>query len=167
MNILAVDPGQGGGFAWVSYQANTTDKTIYGLQKMPSTTKDIITYLTQLRSIGIEDAVIEDVPKFAGKNIPSSTTAVLFYNVGVIEGTLQTLGFSVVRIAPAVWQKFFRLGTRRACASTTEWKNKLKAEAQRRYPELEITLATADALLLLDYYQALKSAVQLHSLQPS
>lgn len=32
-----------------------------------------------------------------------------------------------------------------------EWKNKLKAEAQRRYPTLASTLKTADALLILEY----------------
>lgn len=32
-----------------------------------------------------------------------------------------------------------------------EWKGKLLAEAQRRFPGLKITLATADCLLILDY----------------
>lgn len=32
-----------------------------------------------------------------------------------------------------------------------DWKNKLKAEAQRRFPHLSATLASSDALLILDY----------------
>ena len=49
-----------------------------------------------------------------------------------------------------------RLGTAPACASRTEWKNKLKACAQRLcaqrlYPHVQCTLATADALLILYY----------------
>jgi hypothetical protein len=31
----------------------------------------------------------------------------------------------------------------------TEWKTKLKNEAQRRYPGLDVTKKTADALLIL------------------
>ncbi len=33
----------------------------------------------------------------------------------------------------------------------TEWKNKLLAESQRRFPKQKVTKATADALLILDY----------------
>lgn len=32
-----------------------------------------------------------------------------------------------------------------------DWKNKLKGEAQRRFPEIKVTLAICDSLLLLDY----------------
>lgn len=37
-----------------------------------------------------------------------------------------------------------------------EWKNKLKAEAQRRYPDIKVTLGTADALLILSAAQRYK-----------
>lgn len=36
-----------------------------------------------------------------------------------------------------------------------EWKNKLKASAQRLYPKLKVTLLTSNAILILDY--AIKS----------
>ena len=32
-----------------------------------------------------------------------------------------------------------------------EWKNRLKDAAQKRFPDINVTLATCDALLLLDY----------------
>ena len=32
----------------------------------------------------------------------------------------------------------------------TQWKNKLKAEAQRLFPDIRVTLKTADALLILE-----------------
>jgi hypothetical protein len=35
--------------------------------------------------------------------------------------------------------------------TTTVWKNKLKAEAQRRWPDQKITLKTADAFCLLSH----------------
>jgi hypothetical protein len=57
----------------------------------------------------------------------------------------------LVLVRPQVWQKGFGLGTASTCASKSEWKNKLKAEAQRRFPHLPVTLKTSDALLLLEY----------------
>lgn len=44
--------------------------------------------------------------------------------------------------------------------SKTAWKNKLKEEAQRRFPQLDITLKTADALLILDYAREMERAIQ-------
>jgi hypothetical protein len=32
-----------------------------------------------------------------------------------------------------------------------EWKRKLKEEAQRLFPNMDVTLKTADALLILEY----------------
>ena len=46
-------------------------------------------------------------------------------------------------------QKHIGVGTRGGM-SKTEWKNKLKSEAQRRYPDQTVTLATADGLLIMD-----------------
>jgi len=54
-------------------------------------------------------------------------------------------------VRPQKWQKALGLGSASGCASKTEWKNKLKAAAQRLYPHLKPTLATADALLILDF----------------
>jgi hypothetical protein len=38
----------------------------------------------------------------------------------------------------------------------TEWKNKLKAEAQRRYPSIKVTLKNCDALLILEAAKQIK-----------
>ena len=59
----------------------------------------------------------------------------------------------LVLVRPQVWQKGFGLGTASACAKKSEWKNKLKGEAQRRFPELRVTLGTADALLIGEWYR--------------
>jgi hypothetical protein len=58
-------------------------------------------------------------------------------------------------VRPQTWQKNLGIGTSRTCASKTEWKNKLKALAQRKFPDAKVTLATADALLILDYAENL------------
>ena len=72
-------------------------------------------------------------------------------NCGFMKGVVQTLGIKLELVRPQVWQKAFGLGTAAGCASKTVWKNKLKAEAQRRFPHLSVTLKTADALLILEW----------------
>lgn len=146
--LLAVDPGAGGGIAWD--QAGQL-----GCCAMPAAITDAIDLIRSL-VVGTHhhEVWIEDVPKFVGKAIPSSTTAVLFRNFGYIEGAATALGLRVILVKPQDWQRHYRLGTKRDCASTTEWKNKLKTEAVRRFPTLDVTLKTADALLILDYARA-------------
>lgn len=146
--IIAVDPGASGGIAWVKADD-------LGCCPMPSAITDTVELLRQLMVGSHECEVwIEDVPKFVGRAIPSSTTAVLFRNFGYIEGAATALGIRVCLVKPHDWQKHFRLGTKKDCASTTEWKNKLKAEAARRFPTQDVTLKTADALLILDFARA-------------
>ena len=65
-----------------------------------------------------------------------------------------------VLVRPQTWQKDFGLGTASRCASKSEWKNKLKAEAQRRFPHLGVTLQTADALLILEWFSRTATAAQ-------
>jgi hypothetical protein len=76
---------------------------------------------------------------------------------GFLKGVVQALGIKLVLVRPQVWQKPFNLGTASRCASQSEWKNKLKAEAQRRFPQLPVTLATADALLILEWVLAARA----------
>jgi hypothetical protein len=42
------------------------------------------------------------------------------------------------------------------CSQPGEWKNKLKAEAQRRFPKQKVTLANADALLIYEWARETK-----------
>jgi hypothetical protein len=142
---IAIDPGVSGGIAW------NKDGQI-GTCPMPAAQPELVEFFCLLIAGTVNQvAWIEDVPKFVGKMIPSSTTAVLFFNVGYVEGVLAAKGVRIVRVRPHDWQKHFRLGTKKDCSGTTEWKNKLKSEAIRRFPSQKVTLATADALLILDY----------------
>ena len=98
--------------------------------------------------------VIEKVPAFVGP-IPASASFKLGYSYGWIVGLWQGRGFKVVLVTPQEWQKTMGVGTKKGGGhTTTEWKNKLKAEAQRRFPGVEkITLKTADAFCLLSHAQ--------------
>ena len=60
------------------------------------------------------------------------------------------MGIKLHSVRPQVWMKSLGLGTK-GNMSNTEWKNKLKAAAQRLYPAEDVTLGTADALLILEF----------------
>lgn len=147
-NFIAIDPGASGGIAWKI--ANET-----GAFPIPSSFDEIIGILRSFRN-NCNVAYIEDVPKFTGVKLPGSVMAVLFHSFGFLEGVLMTLGFVVIRTRPQAWQKALELGTRAKGMSKPEWKRKLKAEAQRRFPDLNVTLATADALLILASFMEVK-----------
>jgi hypothetical protein len=143
--LLAIDPGLSGGLAVHRPDAGAS------AFPMPPTEGDVVDTLRSLLVEGVTHAWVENVPWVTGGKVSPASTGKLQRNVGVLHGALLALGIPHTLVAPQDWQKPLRLGTRSGCATSTEWKNKLKAEAQRRFPGLTVTLATADALLLLDY----------------
>lgn len=168
MTILAIDPGAKGGIAWQQIMDGHAPRQD-GVAPMPETNGDVLAILRQLWEPGAT-CYIEHVVGF----IPGGGAGAMFTfgeGFGYLQGVLDALGYRVVRVRPAAWQKALQLGgkgakvkcdkdatkeSKRAASAANsavdrDWKNKLKAEAQRRYPTLHVTLQTADALLLLDY----------------
>ena len=84
--------------------------------------------------------------------MPSSSMAVYAGNWGFLKGVLTAFGYRIVLVQPKVWQAALGLGSATGM-SKTEWKNKLKNRAEQLYPDIKVTLATADALLI---YEAAK-----------
>jgi crossover junction endodeoxyribonuclease RuvC len=144
--ILAVDPGASGGIAYLR------DGQPALAVPMPPTEGDRVELL---RNLVVDPnntiAFVEEVSGYVGVAQPGSSAFKFGRNFGFLLGALQTLGIRVELVRPQKWQKFLSLGTASGCPSKTVWKNKLKAAAQRLYPHLKVTLATADALLLLEY----------------
>lgn len=141
MKLIAIDPGKGGGIAIQNSDA--------AAHSMPDTAIDTARLLDPHVA---PDTIIylEHVPPYVPCARPKNMFR-LGESFGVLQGILAALRIRTVLVRPAKWQAHFGLGTRSACKSDSEWKNKLKAEAQRRFPHLKVTLKTADALLLLDY----------------
>lgn len=144
--VLAIDPGGRGGVA-----VHRAGEPV-AAYAMPPTEADVLHLLRELtpepaRSL----AFVESVGGFVGKAQPGSSAFKFGRGFGFILGVLQERGVRVELVLPRTWQKGFNLGTASACESPAEWKRKLRAEAQRRHPSLKVTLATADALLILDH----------------
>jgi hypothetical protein len=146
---IAIDPGVSGGIAW-------DGASLPSCMSMPTSDTEIAEEIQNLADIlcSIRDnvtLVIEDVPKYVGEKLPGSKIFPLAFNCGLVRGVALALKIPIILVKPHDWQKHFRLGTKKDAGSTTAWKNRLKSEAQRRYPHLKVTLKTSDALLILAF----------------
>src|SRR5437899_995347 len=133
---IAIDPGVSGGIA-------VCRNGVTECYAMPETHGDLLALLREIkRAAEIEghtlQCVLEEVSGFAGKAQPGSAMFRFGEHFGFIKGVIQALEIRLMLVRPQVWQKGFGLGTASACASKSEWKNKLKAEAQRRSPHLPV-----------------------------
>jgi len=143
--ILTVDPGASGGLILRNSEGCVTTC------KMPPTEGDVVAFIQGASTApGARVAYVEHVGGFTGDGQPGSAMFKFGRGVGVLIGSLMAFGWRVIEVTPQKWQKHIGIGTRGAM-SKTEWKNKLKSEAQRRYPDQTVTLATADGLLIMEY----------------
>ncbi len=141
--FIAIDPGVSGGIAW---------KLAYGIRaiKMPETEDDICGKIKEIYyHLDKPTCVVEEVGGYIGRPQPGSRMLVFGRNFGYCLGVLKCLGARVVLVRPQKWQSILDLG--KSEGNRTKWKNKLKQKAQDLFPNLDVTLSTADALLLLEY----------------
>tara|TARA_Y100000114_G_C11751480_1_gene324552 strand:- start:971 stop:1411 length:441 start_codon:yes stop_codon:yes gene_type:complete len=138
--VLAIDPGKNGGMAFCS-------EGEVSLRKF-TTEGELTDFILSLPNETV--AVVEDVPKFVSAQTSSSSSFKLGYNYGYYLGALRTRRISTNLVKPQVWQK--GLVGLRPKMGYTDRKRCLKDNAQRLYPNLKITHATADALLILHWF---------------
>lgn len=152
MIYIGIDPGSsGGGVAAVNDEGDAV------AVKMPQTARDfydtVDTLVSRLVGSGPVPriyAALEVVGPRPGEGGMSSFK--FGQNFGFCEMVLVAHKLPHTLVRPVVWQK--RMGiTKRPKEESTPWKNRLKAEAQRVFPALTVTLATADALLIARYAQ--------------
>lgn len=141
---LAADPGRLGGFALSIDGGEPVTHT------MPRTEGDVLDLLRSFPKIARRYAYVEEVGGFIGRHQPGSHMFTFGRNYGFLLGALQAEGWHTTLIRPQRWQRALGLGPKGPKRSDNQWKNHLKAEAQRRFPNLKVTLSTADALLILE-----------------
>lgn len=148
--ILAIDPGKSGGMAWG--EAEGGDVVAH---TMPDTGGGVLDTLRDIIAAadGLPERVTAYVEQVGGYvrtegGQPGSAMFKFGCGYGFTLGALAGLGVSVELVTPQRWQKGMSTGTRGG-APKADWKRKLKAQAERLYPSLRVTLSTADALLIL------------------
>lgn len=138
MTFIGIDPGKIGGIAWI-----IDGKAC--VEKMPETLRDLWELIDSIKlSSGAAQPVayIEAVASSPQMGVKSAFTFGNGY--GHLEMALIAAGIPFERVRPQKWQK--ALG----CLSGGD-KNVTKRKAQELFPELKITHATADALLIARY----------------
>jgi len=142
--IVAVDPGQSGAIVW------TQDFVEIYIEKMPPTDVEVAQLIASFHVLNKDVQVYLEEPSTAGYGplIPASSIARLAQNFGLIYGACIAMGFALHRVKPQAWQAAHGLGKKKDHGK--DWKNHLKAKALELWPALDVTLANADALLILD-----------------
>jgi hypothetical protein len=142
---IGIDPGVNGGIAWI-----TDGKPC--VEKMPDTLQDLWELIEDIRDCefstprmpgehGVK-AYIEQVHSSPQMGVKSAFTFGQGY--GRLEMALTAAGVPFERVRPQAWQKALQ------CLTKGD-KNVSKRRAQELYPQLKITHATADALLIATY----------------
>jgi len=145
--VISIDPGASGGFAW--YDADGNPECC----GMPETEGDVLQRIRTLAH-GCKDPVayIEEVGGYVGGGgQPGSAMFTFGRGFGFILGCLMACGFRIELVRPQKWQKSLSIGTSKDCENKAAWKRKLKAKAQQLFPTCNVTLKTCDALLILNY----------------
>lgn len=139
--MLAIDPGAGGGMAWVE------DGGVVGAEAMPEGMTAMVDWLrAHVAARGGVTAVVERVGYWMPGDHPNAATK-FARHCGQIEAALYALGIPFDEVAPGVWMR--GLGTLPKEKSAR--KREIRERMARRYPHLRVTLKTADALGLLTW----------------
>ena len=148
MLYLGIDPGKNGGIAWMRQQGETC---VVNAVPMSATLRDLSDLLASLaETSNLRSCAIEKVASRPGQGVKSCFT--FGYQYGIVCATVVCNRISLDRISPRKWQTPFCLVMDGTVPRTLK-KNKHKAKAQELFPHLKITHATADALLICEYWR--------------
>lgn len=86
-----------------------------------------------------------------GKATILASTCQLYGNYHALRTMLICANISFEGCPPKQWQKALSLGSRIKGQSDNQWKNVLKSAAIAMFPDVKVTLANADALLIAAY----------------
>jgi len=139
---VGIDPGQGGGIAVICGCVVLTTK-------MPETERDLLDYLTECVTLsdGEVVAMLERVHSSPQMGVSSSFKFGCAF--GRLRMALVAAAIPFDEVTPQRWQK--ALG----CLSSGD-KNVTKRRAQELFPDLTVTHALADALLIATYCRRVK-----------
>jgi len=145
---IGIDPGKIGGLVAL------TPKGILS-STMPPTDRDIWDWLCLVLDNDYKLlAVIEKVQGYIGPrggDAPGSAMFNFGMNYGLLRMALTASGIPFEQVTPHKWQRALGIPSRKSAEGRTEWKNRLKQHAQQLFPEVKVTLAMADALLIALY----------------
>ncbi len=141
---IGIDPGKTGGLVLLPERG---DKKV--VTKMPITERDIWDWFVAVPNGCVPFAVIEKVGSQPGNAARAMFT--FGWGYGGLRMALTARGIPFGEVSPQAWLKGLRIPFRKKKESKTQFKNRLKGNAQQLFPDVDVTLATADALLIAEY----------------
>ena len=147
MYYLGIDPGKSGGLAVVTDAPNGDGAWAVS---MPATDRDIWEFFEKVLELPCIVATLEKVASRPGQGVRSMFT--FGENYGLLRGMLTASNIRFSLVTPRSWQKELGISPRDKKRETpTQFKTRLKGEAQRLFPKLKVTKSIADALLIAEY----------------
>jgi len=155
-NVLGIDPGIRGGIALIS-----GDYVVQTWQMPESEAEIADLFRRRIAPAGVGFCLVEFVHAFPEQGVHSVFT--FGRNDGLLVGQLLAYEIEFEEIEPRTWQRALGISPRIkppdgrkpivnyvAPETTTDWKKRLQRVAQELFPEVAVTLQTADALLLAE-----------------
>lgn len=141
MNSIGLDPGSDGAMAVItpSHQLR-----VYGFNHKSE--QEIMLALLG-ETLDPHHAFLELVRSRPGQGVTSMFT--FGRNLGFLRGLLVALGVPFEDVPPQEWQK--KLGLGKAHPSQADRKRAHKQYAEQLFPNVKVTLANADAILIAEY----------------
>lgn len=152
--FVGIDPGSNGGIAWFG-------KDRIQAAKMPENTDDVdrLKELQRFMQMIKDDhqnvcIFIEKVQAWQSDNDePGKNFGIikLIQSMTELMTTATLLDIPFVPVAPVSWQSMLGLKNKPKGETDTQRKNRYKEHAQNRFPEMDVTLHTSDALCLVEF----------------
>ena len=140
--IAGIDPGKTGGISLLTKK----DGICVASVKMPETEKEVVEFLLEYRR-GISFVMIEKLqPMFKTSKVAMFK---LGMNYGMLKGILTALELRWDEARPQEWQAAMKCLTKGN-------KNVSRAKAQRLFPNVYVTHANADSLLIAEHARRLR-----------
>jgi hypothetical protein len=144
---IGIDPGKQGGYA-IAWDGLAN----IHLHKLGEDF-EFVEHMKELKrhpDVDSIEAVVELVPPFAGKMIPSSASFKLGFSCGFLHGVLRMAEIPFTLVRPQEWQK----GLSGLSGLTSNKRKKvLMNHAKQFFPTTKgLTLKTADAILILRHF---------------
>lgn len=140
--VIGIDPGAKGGIAVIDYGGVT-------LYPMPPTEKGVVDLIQSLSRYKKKHCFIEKVGSVPGNAARSMFTFGM--GVGVLHASLISANVPFELVRPIQWMRGMGIRKKKKTETKTQWKNFLKQNAERLFPEEKLTLATCDALLIAEF----------------
>lgn len=145
--IIACDPGADGAFVGLYWDGTKKEVEIYRTADGYSGIRKWLQYHPDFRLVEPEACVIERIGLHIGDQKKFKSLRILLQHVGRAMLCFEIAGYEYTELDPKTWQ--YRYGL--VGLDRKEAKKKAREIAQQLYPEVVVTLADADALLIADY----------------